>query len=140
MSEVLKVIIAGGRKFNSYSTLESYCKHVLRNQTNIEVVSGTAKGADSLGEEFAIKNNLGLKSFPAPWYDIENRRSTELGTTKNGGKYWKSAGFVRNKQMAEYADALIVFWDGKSKGTKSMIDLAKKAGLKIRIKRYDYGA
>ena len=46
------------------------------------------------------------------------------------------AGYLRNKQMAEYADALIAFWDGESKGTKHMIDLAKKNGLKVRIVNY----
>ena len=48
----------------------------------------------------------------------------------------KSAGFKRNVRMAEYADALVAFWDGESKGTKHMIEIAKEKGLDIRIKRY----
>ena len=57
--------------------------------------------------------------FPADW-DLEG----------------KSAGFKRNVKMAEYADALVAFWDGESKGTKHMIEIAKEKGLDIRIKRY----
>ncbi len=136
MSKTLKVIIAGGRKFNNYPLLESYCTHVLQNQSNIEIVSGTANGADMLGEKFAIDHNLGLKSFPAPWNDIEGRRENTIGTRANGDKYWKGAGMFRNQQMADYADALIVFWDGKSRGTGAMVNMAKRAGLKVRVKTY----
>lgn len=134
---MFKVIIAGGRDFNDYHRLKSYCKHVLQNQSNIEVVSGTADGADSLGEDFAIEFKLGLKSFPAPWNDIEGKPENQIGTRRDGKKYWKVAGHVRNTQMAEYADALIAFWDGKSTGTKNMIDTAKKKGLKVLVWRYD---
>ena len=137
MSKTFKVIIAGGRDFKDYAHLESYCKHVLRNQSNIEIVSGTAKGADQLGEKFAIENNLGLKSFPAPWHDIEGRKPNTLGTRRDGKQYWKGAGMYRNKQMAEYADALIAFWDGKSTGTGGMVNLAKGMGLKVKVKIYD---
>lgn len=92
---------------------------MLQNKSNIEIVSGTAKGADSLGEKFA--NNMGykIKTFPPAWEE-----------------FGKAAGYIRNKEMAEYADALIVFWDGESKGTKHMIDLATKKNLKIKIIRY----
>ena len=51
-------------------------------------------------------------------------------------KYGKAAGFIRNEQMAQNADALVVFWDGKSRGTKNMIELAAKYKLKVRIKKY----
>jgi len=65
--EMFKVIIAGGRNFNDYPRLKSYCKHVLQNQSNVEVVSGTADGADNLGEDFAIEFKLGLKSEIPKW-------------------------------------------------------------------------
>lgn len=61
-----------------------------------------------------------MKRFPADW-----------------GKYGKSAGVLRNKQMAEYADGLIAFWDGKSRGTANMIETAKGLGLRVRVARYD---
>lgn len=117
---MFKVIIAGGRDFNDYSRLCEHVTHLLRNQyKGIEVVSGGARGADSCGEQYAIEYNYPIKLFEAQWEE-----------------YGKSAGYRRNVEMAEYADALIAFWDGKSKGTKHMIDIAKEKGLKVRVVRY----
>lgn len=82
-------------------------------------MSGTANGADQLSERWAKEFGYLIKYFPANWE-----------------KYGKLAGYKRNKQMAEYADALIAFWDGKSKGTKHMIDLAKEQNLQVRVVRY----
>ena len=135
--EMFKVIIAGGRNFNDYPRLKSYCKHVLQNQSNVEVVSGTADGADNLGEDFAIEFKLGLKSFPAPWDDIEGKPENQIGTRRDGKKYWKVAGHVRNTQMADYADALIAFWDKKSKGTLHMINTMKKLKKPVKVFYYE---
>ena len=112
----MKIIIAGGRDFNDYNKLCQFCNKILSEQTEVEIVSGTANGADKLGEKYAVDNGHPIKQFPADW-----------------DKFGKSAGYKRNAQMAEYADALIAFWDGKSRGTKHMIDLAKRAKLKVRI-------
>lgn len=119
MKEVFKVIIAGTRDFSDYSLMEKKCDHILKGKCNIEVVSGVARGADKLGEVYAKNRGFSVKQFQAKW--------SELGV---------SAGYVRNAEMAEYADALIAFWDGKSKGTKHMIDLAKKADLQVRVIKY----
>lgn len=86
------------------------------NKNDIEIVSGTCKGADKLGEKYSSEYNLKLKYFPANW-----------------DKLGRGAGFIRNKQMAEYSTHLVAFWDYTSKGTKHMIDLAKKYQLNIRI-------
>ena len=83
-------------------------------------MSGHASGADSLGEKFAADHNLQCELYPADW-----------------DKHGKAAGPIRNAEMAEVADALIAFWDGQSRGTKSMIDLARKKGLQVAIVRYD---
>jgi hypothetical protein len=115
----MKIIIAGGRDFTDYAYLTEKVKHLLSEQTNIEIVSGCAQGADSLGAQYAKENNIPLKLFPAQW-DL----------------YGKSAGYKRNLQMAEYADALIAFWDGKSKGTKNMLYLAQFLELNVRIIKY----
>lgn len=115
----MKVIIAGGRTFNDYNKLKQTCDFLLGNQEDVEIVSGTANGADKLGERYAHENNRELTTFPADW--------NTLG---------KSAGYIRNKQMAEYADALIAFWDGTSKGTLHMINLAEQNKLKVRVVRY----
>jgi hypothetical protein len=114
----MKVIIAGSRDFDDYELLCKYCDHILQNQTDIEIVSGTAKGADQLGERYAKEKEYKITRFPADW---------SLG---------KSAGYIRNEEMAKYADALIAFWNGMSKGSKHMINLANKYNLKIRICNY----
>lgn len=120
----LRVIIAGSRDFNNYNLLSSTISNFLKENTkNVEIVSGTARGADQLGEQFAIEYGYQIKRFPANW-----------------NLYGKSAGPIRNREMAEYASGaqgvLFAFWDGKSKGTKSMIELAKKYGLDVHVVRY----
>jgi hypothetical protein len=110
----MKLIIAGSRNFSDYELLRSTCNEELKNIT--EIVSGTANGADKLGEKYALENNIKIKRFPADW-----------------NKYGKSAGYLRNAEMAKYGDSLIAFWDGKSRGTEHMINLAKKQGIKIKV-------
>jgi hypothetical protein len=82
----------------------------------IVIISGAARGADRLGEKYAKERGYKVIRVPADW-----------------NRYGKSAGYIRNKEMAESSDALVAFWDGKSKGTKNMIDLAKEYGLKVRV-------
>ena len=115
----MKVIIAGGRCFEDYNNLRQFCDGILQNQHNIIIVSGGARGADLLGENYAKERNYKLVRFPAAW-----------------STYGKSAGVLRNAEMAKYADSLIAFWDGKSKGTSSMINLAEKEGLKVYVFYY----
>ena len=114
----MKVIIAGGRDFDNYNLLREVCIRELGN-LDIEIVCGGARGADRLGEVFAIEMGYPITYFKADW--------------KTNGR---SAGPIRNKQMAEYADTLFAFWDGKSRGTKNMIDLAKKKNLHVIIVGY----
>ena len=113
---MIKVIIAGGRNFDDFNRLCQVCDEFLQDQNKVEIVSGAYKGADLLGERYAAERNYPIKQFPADWK-----------------RYGKSAGLKRNTEMAAYADMLIAFWDGESKGTKHMIDLAKQAGLTVRV-------
>ena len=115
----MKVIIAGGRDFFDYFMLKEKCDKILSNQSDVIIISGKAKGADSVGMIYAEKSGYGLELFPPEW-----------------GKYGKRAGFLRNEQMAIVADALIAFWDGKSKGTQHMINIAREKGLKVRVIKY----
>lgn len=80
------------------------------------VVSGCASGVDSFGEEIAKKNNIPIDPYPADWT-----------------KYGKAAGPIRNKLMAENAEALLAIWDGQSKGTLDMIKTAQKMKLKVWV-------
>ena len=116
----MKMIVAGGRNFNNYTLLEEELDYLygLFNSP-LEVVCGEARGADSLGKRWGLENSLTVHSFPADWE-----------------KHGKSAGYVRNAEMADFANSLVAFWDGKSKGTKMMIDLALKKGLLVMVVRY----
>lgn len=115
----MKVIIAGCRTFSDYELLKEKCDLLIKDETDIEIVSGTANGADKLGEKYAKEKGYGIKQFPAEW-----------------DKWGKSAGYRRNAEMADYGDMLIAFWDGESRGTKHMIDLANKKLLKVEVVKY----
>ena len=120
--ENFKVIIAGSRGFSNYKLLKETCDKYLREKKkthNVIVVSGHARGADSLGEKYASDEDLDLEIYPADWK-----------------KYGKSAGFMRNEQMADIADAVIAFWNGESHGTKHMIDIAEEKGLNVKVVNY----
>jgi hypothetical protein len=112
----MKVIVAGGRDFNDYTLLKQKCNEVLSNYTDVEIVSGGADGADKLGELYAKDFGYQLKRFPANW-----------------NKFGPSAGMIRNREMAEYADILIAFWDETSKGTSNMIKVAKELNLNVNV-------
>lgn len=110
----MRTIIAGSRTITEYK----YLLHVLPliDWNPSVVLSGTAKGVDKLGEKWAVENNIELEKYPANW-----------------DKYGKSAGYKRNELMAQNAEAVLVLWDGESKGTKHMIDLAVKYKLKLKV-------
>lgn len=114
----MKVIIAGGRDFDNYDYLSETMKNL--NIIVSEVVCGGARGADSLGEKWAQINGIPVKYFPADWDGL--------------GNY---AGHARNRQMAEYADFLVAFWDGKSKGTQNMISTMQQLGKHGKVMRYE---
>ena len=115
MSKKLKVIIAGSRSFTNYRLLKKKVDNILSNiEGDVEIVSGTAEGADQLGEKYARINKIPVKQFPAPWDDIEGKPEWQIGERKDGSKYWKGAGHFRNEQMAKYADAAILFWSNGS--------------------------
>ena len=118
-----KVIIAGSRGFSNYKLLREQCNKFLREKrktSNIIVVTGHARGADTLGEKYAQDEGFTLEIYPAQWK-----------------KFGKRAGYRRNEQMAEVADALIAFWDGSSKGTKHMIDIMNEKNLLVRVVEYE---
>ena len=107
-----RVVIAGCRDYNNYDEAKSYidfCLSNIRKENNIVIVSGCASGANALGERYAKENGFKVEKYPADWKT-----------------YGKSAGPMRNKQMAEVCDYVICFWDGKSRGTKSIIAYAKE--------------
>ncbi len=116
----MKVIVAGGRDFTHVEGANAFFLEITKDIPVTQIVSGCARGADAVGERLArLHSILPIRKFPADW-----------------DTHGKSAGYIRNSDMADYADMLIAFWDGKSKGTKHMIDLAEKKGLIVHVVRY----
>jgi hypothetical protein len=117
----MKTIIAGSRNITNYDLVESI---IIESGFDItKVISGMAKGVDSFGELWAHYNNIGCHLCPAKW-------KREDGTVD------RSAGYKRNVEMAEIADALIVIILDDSKGSTHMLNIAKEKGLKIFEKRF----
>lgn len=127
----MNVIIAGSRDFEDYEKLSEFCDQVLEPYDDIVIFSGKAPGADRMGEKYAKEKGFELREFPAPWNDINGKPKEQIGINKMGYFYWKFAGFHRNLEMAQEGDMLIAFWDGKSKGTRHMINTAKKCNVEV---------
>ena len=115
----MRIIIAGGRDFKDYKRLKLVVEHNVQNLDSVEIICGEAKGADILGKQLAISKGWTVHSYPADWE-----------------RYGKAAGYRRNEEMAKHAEALIAFWDGKSKGSANMIKLAQNKGLFVKVIRY----
>ena len=125
-----RVIIAGSRTFDDYDSLVYLVDSTLAtlgvDSNSTEIVSGTAKGADSLGEKYANDRGIKIKQFPALWK-----------------RYGKSAGMIRNREMLEYINqdgyngVVLAFWDGKSRGTYNTIQQGKKMGLLVEVFEYN---
>ena len=110
----MKLIVAGSRSVSNYNIFRKYLDDYRKNTTITAIISGGANGADKFGEIYANDNNISLEIYLADW-----------------NKFGKSAGYRRNEIMARKGDLLIVFWDGESRGTYHMINIAKDAKIPI---------
>ena len=106
----MKVAVIGSRELR----VDNLGKYLPEEVT--EIVSGGARGIDTSAREYALKNNIKLKEF-LPEYE----------------KYGRAAPLKRNMQIIDYADMVLAFWDGKSRGTKFVIDNCKRIGKRVRI-------
>jgi len=113
----MRVIVAGSRTCKKYPIVKEAIE--LSGFKPTLIISGTATGADRFGEKWAAENNIPVELFPADW------------------SQGKGAGYRRNEEMASKADALVCCWDGKSKGSKHMIDIAKRVGLKVFVHEFN---
>ena len=114
-------LVVGSRTFNDYPLMKRKLDIFLRNQSKVVIVSGGANGADSLAEQYAEENAYPTVIFPADWKT-----------------YGKSAGYIRNKKMHEFISnfpkrGCVVFWDGKSKGSRHSFELARENNTPIKI-------
>lgn len=114
----IRIIVAGSRTLTNHRLVEDFLLNFAMNigvkLSEVVIVSGGAKGVDSLGEAIARRHGIELKIFNANW-----------------NKYGKSAGPIRNKDMAEYSTHLLLIWDGKSKGSANMKKQAERFNLPI---------
>ena len=116
---VVKLIVAGGRDFDDLKMM-SEALYRFPDILITEFVNGMCEtGADLMAREHARKRGRKVHEFPADW-----------------DRHKKAAGPIRNEEMAKFADVLIAFWDGRSPGTRSMINLALKYGLEVHVYRY----
>lgn len=118
----IKLIIAGGRDFSHEYIMAHELGNLLGNELReyrVSIVSGMAKGADMYGHHLAKHIGLNTYEFPADWHT-----------------HGKRAGPLRNIQMGDFADGLLAFWDGRSRGTKHMIDYMTRLGKSVRVINY----
>lgn len=115
----MKVIIAGSRDAPAHAVRRAIEECPWSGEISL-VISGTASGADLEGEKWAEEHGIQVERYPAPWR-----------------AFGRGAGPVRNKKMAENADALIAVWDGRSRGTEHMIELAREHGMRVFVFRYE---
>lgn len=108
----MKVAVIGSRTFDKYESVYN----VLSKLKITEIISGGAKGADSLAERYAKEAEIPTKIFLPDWET-----------------YGKKAGFLRNTQIIEECEMVVAFWDSESKGTKDSLDKAEKLGKKVMI-------
>lgn len=119
MNPKFKVIIAGSRHFEDFPLLVEKCDAILRQKIkthDVIIISGTANGADKLGERYASMRGLAINRFPAKW-----------------DEFGKMAGMMRNAEMLDNADSAIVFWDGSSRGSQHMINITRRSGKPLRV-------
>lgn len=116
------LLVAGSRTFWDYKLLCDKLDFFLKNKKEVTIVSGHCPhGADALAEKYAYERGIPLKLFPANW-----------------NKYGKRAGFVRNEEMHKFISnqkdrGVVLFWDGKSLGTKHSFSLAQKYNNKLKV-------
>lgn len=121
-SSLFNLLIAGGRDFSNYDLLVRRCAAYIAENCDVlepTILSGRASGADSLGERFAKEYGLECMYFPAQWE-----------------KFGRAAGPMRNREMAQVTDGAVVFWDGRSRGTRSMIGYLRQKGVPVEVISY----
>lgn len=112
------IMVCGSRTINNRELIFSKLDEILADNPDMRIISGGAKGVDSIGEDWAKSHKVEIKQYKPDW-----------------NKYGRGAGIIRNKQMVEVSDYVIIFWDGKSKGTKSDIEFCEKLGKEYLLVR-----
>lgn len=133
----MKVVIAGSRTIKDYDIV---AEAVEQSGFDIStVISGCAWGVDKLGEEWAGNNNVSVIQCPADWSNLKHPRCS-IRYGRNGKPYNALAGMIRNEEMADKCDAAIIIWDGVSKGSMNMYELAVARGKQVYLETVDVEA
>lgn len=119
-----KVIVAGGRDFDDYEYMSAKLNELfwlsdIFDEYPIKIISGMAKGADTLAIRYADEYELTKILFPANWKS-----------------HPRMAGILRNEDMLSIATHLVAFWDGMSHGTKHMIEIAREKRIPVWVFQY----
>ena len=133
-----KLVVAGGRDFSDYSLLSAAITQLANKKLtdrDVSIISGLARGADYMAAHFARENGVALYEFPADWQDFETPGAV-IKYDHKGRAYNATAGFARNSRMADNGDGLLAFWDGKSHGTRHMIETMQKQGKPVWVLNY----
>ena len=114
----MKILVCGSRTWHGLDIIEDALRPYTGGQPNVTIIHGGAPGADSIAGHVAYLMGYHIQVYRANWR-----------------QYGRAAGYMRNKQMLMEGkpDLVLAFWDGKSAGTKMMIELAKKAGVEVKI-------
>ena len=119
-SRKLRILVCGDRNWTDYFLIATTLYKAIKHEPRVTIIHGAARGADSMAGIFARTNGLNVRSYPAQW-----------------SKHGKAAGIIRNQQMLDEGkpDKVIAFHDDikNSKGTKDMIERAKKAGIPVEL-------
>jgi len=113
----MKLAVVGSREFTNYNELAGYIDFIRESRAIDTIISGGARGTDRLAKRYARKTGLGYTEYPADWE----------------GPLKKGAGFARNTTIAQNCDLMAAFWNGKSHGTKDVIEKAEKEGREIYV-------
>lgn len=128
----MRVAVIGSRNFTDYPRLKKALDLVPVKIT--EIVSGGAKGADSLAEKYAKERNIPVKVFYAKWKDLDAKPC--VVKSNKYGQYNALAGHNRNTEIIERAELIMAFWDGKSRGTKDSIDKCMELGKNLKVVKF----
>lgn len=117
----MRLAVVGSRGFDKYDLVEFVLDEFkLSSATPLVIISGGARGADTLANLYAVRNELEMVVYAAEW-----------------DKHGKSAGYIRNADIVKDCDELVAFWDGKSRGTLHSINIATKQGKTVTVIKYE---
>lgn len=138
MKKEIKLAIIGSRDFDNYNIVKHLLLFIYSHSPYkiSEIVSGGAKGVDTLAEKYANENDIPIKIFLPEWDNISNPNAV-IKVNSYGKKYDATAGFKRNRLIIERADFVIAIWNGRSRGTKNSISIATELNKKLYIYNYE---